>query len=106
MNALAKLTCELGVASSAVLGGPWKYFRDAKNKVSKWTLGNNWVKKWDKDRFCVIGLNGQRTDWKVDSPQAAREAVECEIMPPNDQELSHADRDSRQPETRSENRKA
>jgi len=61
----------------------WQYHRDKINRVSKWMLGNNWVTKWDKDRFCIIGFQGARTDWKVDDPKAAREAVEYALMPAN-----------------------
>jgi len=55
----------------------WKYHRDSRNGVSKWVLGNSWVTKWDKQRFCIIGILGERTDWKVGRPKAAREAIEC-----------------------------
>ena len=73
------------VSSGDLLGGKWKYFRDAKNQVSKWTLGNNWVTKWDTDTFCTIGINGVlRHSWMIEEPANARKCVEDAIMPPNE----------------------
>jgi hypothetical protein len=85
MNEPKTIEAETGAAvgCSAVVRLHWRYHRDAMAGVSKWVLGNNWVTKWDKDRFCIIGFEGQRTDWKVDRPNAAREAIECALMPPN-----------------------
>ncbi len=57
----------------------WKYFRDKKAKVSKWTLGNNWVTKWDIDKFCIIGINGTRSDLKTDSVETAKEYIEKQL---------------------------
>lgn len=64
----------------AVDGRSWRYHRLSQQGASKWVLGNNWVTKWDKERFCHIGIDGTKvTDWKVDRPKAAREAIECVI---------------------------
>lgn len=55
----------------------WKYFRDAKRKVSKWTLGNNWVTKWDTQHYCIVGVNGQRFhSWMIEDAATARVRVE------------------------------
>lgn len=62
-----------------IVGRRWKYHRDTRNGVSKWVFGNSWITKWDKQRFCIIGILGERTDWKVDRPKAAREAIECAL---------------------------
>lgn len=68
-----------------MVGRRWKYHRDSRNGVSKWVLGNSWVTKWDKQRFCLIGILGARTDLQVDRPKAAREAIECALgKSPND----------------------
>jgi hypothetical protein len=73
-----------------MVGRRWKYHRDSRNGVSKWVLGNSWVTKWDKQCFCIIGILGERTDWKVDRPKAAREAIDCALGESPNAAVSHA----------------
>lgn len=63
--------------TGAVDGLSWRYHRLSQQGVSKWVLGNSWVTKWDKERFCRIGIAGEVVrDWKVARPKAARQAIE------------------------------
>ena len=72
------------------VGRRWKYTRHSRARASKWVWQNHWVTKFDDQQFCSIGINGGRAvGWKVDSPKAAREAVECALgEPPNGCKLS------------------
>lgn len=64
--------------------GRWRYHRATKAKASKWVMTDpmgrkHWVTKFDAQKLCVIGYAGERTDWMVQEPSAARDAVECMV---------------------------
>jgi len=46
----------------------------------------HWVVKHDDEKLCIVGYDGQRTDWKVQHPIDARDAAEAVvrtgILPP------------------------
>lgn len=54
----------------------WKYIRFKNYKCSKWISGDNWVTKFDDEKFCHIGINGKVIrSWMIESPMKARREI-------------------------------
>lgn len=55
----------------------WKYTRIKSAKCSKWVCGDNWVTKYDEEKFCHVGINGKpNRALMIESPIEARKSVE------------------------------
>ena len=62
----------------------WKYTRIKSSKCSKWVCVDNWVTKYDDEKFCHVGINGKpNRAWMIESPIEARKSVESFLA--NDQ---------------------